>query len=85
MIIATFSTLEDRIKVLKTKAKLSKTIYKDAFISPNQSKDERIHAGNLRSVLNTMNRGGRLSIRVNRVEFTYENSGTHNNCTIHVN
>jgi hypothetical protein len=79
------ATLGDKNKVLKAKAKLFKTIYKDVFISPDQSKEEKIHAGNLRSVVNAVNKGGRLSIRGNRVARIYENSGTHNNGENHVN
>lgn len=61
-------------KVLKTKTTLRETPYKDVFIHPDQSKEERLANSNLKTLVNAVNNGGSLTVRGNRVLNSFQRS-----------
>ncbi|KAH3896035.1 hypothetical protein DPMN_020206 [Dreissena polymorpha] len=67
IVVATFTDKEQRSKILKAKKQLNNSIFKQVFVHEDQSKEERLAAGNLRAMVNAVNRGQHLSIRGNRV------------------
>ncbi|KAH3774200.1 hypothetical protein DPMN_175575 [Dreissena polymorpha] len=81
IVVATFTDKEQRSKILKAKKQLNNSIFKQVFVHEDQSKEERLDAGNLRAMVNAVNRGQHLSIRGNRVYTNQVNRGTHNNGT----
>ncbi|KAH3819152.1 hypothetical protein DPMN_120885 [Dreissena polymorpha] len=81
IVVVTFTDKEQRSKILKAKKQLNNSIFKQVFVHEDQSKEERLAAGNLRAMVNAVNRGQHLSIRGNRVYTNQVNRGTHNNGT----
>lgn len=82
VVIATFGSEAQRSKILKSKKNLNNSIYKEVFVHEDQSKEERIAVSNLKTLVNAVNRGERISIRGNRVfRNNSQHSGTHNNGT----
>ena len=67
IVIATFESEAKRDQVLKSKSKLFETIYKHVYLEKDQSKEERLAAGNMRTLVNAINNRTRVSMRGNRV------------------
>ena len=68
VVIVTFSTKEDKEKVMKSKNSLKDTVYKQVFIHNDQPKEERLLNSNLRAIVDAVNHGNaNLSVRGNRI------------------
>ncbi|KAH3754260.1 hypothetical protein DPMN_188925 [Dreissena polymorpha] len=86
VVVAFFQT-EDEVKtILKNKSHLNKSVYRDIFVHPDQSKEERVTASNLRMIANAINKGGRVAVHgskiVNCEKFGHNN---HNSASRNTN
>ncbi|KAH3810399.1 hypothetical protein DPMN_138791 [Dreissena polymorpha] len=67
VVVASFQT-EDEVKtILKNKSHLNKSVYRDIFVHPDQSKVERVTASNLRMIANAINKGGRVAVHGGKI------------------
>ena len=67
-VIATFTSIEYKDKVMKAKNNLKNLVYKKLFIHNDQPKEERLLNSSLRVIVEAVNHGNaNLSVRGNRV------------------
>ncbi|XP_053378465.1 PH domain-containing rcdII-like [Mercenaria mercenaria] len=76
VVVATLQNSEARDRVLKAKSTLRNNPFKDIYIDADRTREERLATQNLRTVVDAMNKGARMSIRGNKVVLASRNSNS---------